>query len=50
MRLFKIVSLLGLSLALSVSTLASQDTQTLKPTVKALTNADILDMRSAGLS
>jgi hypothetical protein len=50
MRLFKIVSLLGLYLALSVSTLASQDSQTLKPTAKALTNADILDMRSAGLS
>lgn len=48
MRLFYIVLLL--TVVLSGTTLASQDTQTTKVGAKPLTNADVLDMLSAGLS
>jgi hypothetical protein len=50
MRLFYTVFLLALCLVLSGSVLASQDTQTEQATAKPLTNADILDMLSAGIS
>jgi len=48
MRLFYIVLLL--SMILGGTGLASQDTQTRKVSAKSLTNADVLDMLSAGLS
>lgn len=50
MRLFYTALLLTLCLVLSGTTLASQDTQTPKATAKALTNVDVLDMLSGGLS
>lgn len=50
MRLFYTVLLLTLCLALTSTVLAAQDTQTPQATVKTLTNADVLDMLSAGLS
>ncbi len=48
MRLFYTVLLL--TVALSFTTLASQDTQTPKASAESLTNANVLDMLSAGLS
>ena len=48
MRLFCTVLLL--TVVLSGAPLASQDTQTPKASAKSLTNADVLDMLSAGLS
>ncbi len=50
MRLFYTVLLLTLCLVFSGSVLASQDTQTPQATAKPLTNVDVLDMTSAGLS
>jgi hypothetical protein len=50
MRLFYAVLFLTLCLVLSGTTLVSQVTQTPKANVKALTNADVLDMLSGGLS
>src|SRR5438128_216028 len=47
MRIFYTILL---TVALSGTTLASQDTQTPKASAKSLTNADVLDMLSAGLS
>jgi hypothetical protein len=48
MRFFH--SVLLLTVVLSGTTLASQDTQTSKASAKSLTNADVRDMLSAGLS
>src|SRR5260370_14996504 len=50
MRLFYTVSFVVLCLGFSGSVPASQDTQTRPGTVNPLTNADVLDMLSAGLS
>src|SRR5260370_23011195 len=50
MRLFYTVSFVVLCLGFSGSVPASQDTQTRPGTVNPLTNANVLDMLSAGLS
>ena len=50
MRLFYTTLLLTLCLTLSGSVVPSQNTQTPEVTAKPLTNADILDMLSAGIS